>query len=784
MGIGPNGKSLLELLKESENLYNSTGCYYGLCGDLSLYKKNPLKWERDRARLKSIMVTSREMATHIAASPITRSIGETCWVLFTPEGDSVVVSTGIIVHVHTMSEDIKWMIKNGYEENPGIRDGDMFVGNDPAIGNVHTTDVHELTPIFYDKSLIGWVGSVTHQVDIGANTPGHDITTSTSRFEDGLYMEAELTVRDGKMFPHYFERSRRGVRTPLYYDLDEKARKAGNEMAKREILKFVEENGVEYYLQLIREIIERSRRDFMERTKERLVPGRYRGVTFADSPLIWEAWQPQAKDDWLHPLSMEINIREDGSYHIDIEGSTGTGPYSWNGGLSPFMGGFWVIMTQLIGYSDIINEGYVKAINFRFPEKSWASDPNPYLSRQVPWYFLIPGMIPLYRAVANGSFSRGIVEEGATGYGMTADALQGGGYTNGRTGHPPGMYYPISTFEIAGQGLGANAVRDGHDYGFAMWNPEADIGDVEEWERVQWGFVYLARRVRANSAGYGEHRGGSGYAHVGIFYGSENNILQNLNMGKTFVASGLNGGYPNATSYTLLAKINADFEGLVKDKFKYPLGDNPSQPEFEEMLSKYINSSIERLDYATHYPRILDEFEFYYFKQNGAPGWGDPIDRPYDKCEEDLNEGIYTPDIMEKIFGVKAIYDFRNGLWKIDKEASDKLREEIKNQRLSKSISFSDFYKEERNIILSNKLIRPIAKMYNEQAIISPKWWNEYKEFWQLPESFIPKIENIEQYRDNVLMKNKMLIEDYKNYLKSIGYNIDQINYITLDKRR
>jgi hypothetical protein len=22
-----------------------------------------------------------------------------------------------------------------------------------------------------------------------------------------------------------------------------------------------------------------------------------------------------------------------------------------------------------------------------------------------------------------------------------------------------------------------------------MWNPEADIGDVEEWERVQLGFI-------------------------------------------------------------------------------------------------------------------------------------------------------------------------------------------------------------------------------------------------------------------------------------------------------
>jgi N-methylhydantoinase B/acetone carboxylase alpha subunit len=148
MGIGPSGKTLIELLEESEKKFKETGYYWGL-ERLPLYERDPLKWERDRARLRAIVVLAREAATRIAASPITRSIGETCWVLFTPEGDSVVLSTGIIVHVHTMSEEIKWMIRRGYEENPGIRDGDVFIGNDPALGNVHTTDVHTLTPIFY-----------------------------------------------------------------------------------------------------------------------------------------------------------------------------------------------------------------------------------------------------------------------------------------------------------------------------------------------------------------------------------------------------------------------------------------------------------------------------------------------------------------------------------------------------------------------------------------------------------------------------------------------------------
>ena len=780
-GIGPNSKTLLELLEESEKLYEETGYYYGL-KELSLYKKDPLKWERDRTYLRSLMVIARESATHIAASPITRSIGETCWVLYTPEGDSITVSTGIIVHVHTISEDIKWMIRNRYEENPGIMDGDHFTCNDPALGNVHTTDVHTLTPVFYEGQLVSWIGCVTHQVDIGANTPGHDILTSTSRFEDGLYMDAELTIRSGKMFPHYYERSRRGVRTPLYYDLDEKARIAGNEMAKRGVIEFIKENGLEYYLLLIREIIEKSRKDFISRTRKRMVPGRYRSVAFVDTPVIAEAWQPHARDDWVHPLPMEIKILEDGSWKIDIEGSAGSGPYSWNGGISPFMGGFWVVATQLIGYGDVVNEGFVKAMSFRIPGKSWAGDPNPYLSRNCPWYFLIPQMNALYRTVAMGAFSRGIVEEGAAGYGLTADALQGGGYTTGETGHPPGLYYPVSTFEIAGQGLGANAVRDGLDHGMAMWNPEADIGDVEEWERSQLGFIYLARKLRPNTAGFGERRGGSAYAHVAILYGSKDATFQNLNMGKLPAISGLYGGYPGSTSYTLLAK-GVDFKKIISERKPYPLSDNPDEPEFEKYLRAHVKY-IERIDYASHYPRPMDNYDLYYFKQNPGSGWGDPLDRPLDLCEKDLNEGIYTEDVMKRVYGVLASYDEEKGIWTVDRKASEKLREEKKKERLEKSISYEEFYREERENILHSNFIRPVAKMYQEQREVSQSWWREFLEFWQLPENWVPNIDDKDKYFDHIIEKHKRLIENYRVYLESKGYDLSGIKHQTLAERR
>jgi len=52
-------------------------------------------------------------------------------------------------------------------------------------------------------------------------------------------------------------------------------------------------------------------------------------------------------------------------------------------------------------------------------------------------------------------------------------------------------------------------------------------------------------------------------------------VVQNLNMGKVFVITGLYGGYPRSSSYALLAR-GVKFDGIVANKLPYPLGDYPS----------------------------------------------------------------------------------------------------------------------------------------------------------------------------------------------------------------
>ena len=90
--------TLLERLDLSEKLYEQTGHYQGL-KKLAVHDKDPLKFEAFHSRLLSTIISVRETMKYIASSPAIRDFEEFVIGLYTPEGDAIALSTGIMVHV-------------------------------------------------------------------------------------------------------------------------------------------------------------------------------------------------------------------------------------------------------------------------------------------------------------------------------------------------------------------------------------------------------------------------------------------------------------------------------------------------------------------------------------------------------------------------------------------------------------------------------------------------------------------------------------------------------------
>src|SRR3954468_12397422 len=319
--IGWDGRRLDRMLADAERLFADTGAYCGLDGELALKDSDPIGYEKLFSRIRGGLVSARETALNISASPIVRELGELCFALYTPEGDSIALSTGIIVHVPTMSDAIKYMVRSDYEDNPKIRPGDIFANNNPVIGDVHNADVQTFVPIFWEGELVAWAGGVTHVLDIGASTPGGVPVGPTNRLDDGIDLPCIKIGEDDELAKWHLKRCELQTRAPMYYLLDEKTRLAGCHMIREAVERVILEEGIDSFKRFSREVIEEGRRSFKSRIREMTVPGRYRSPSFWENTYGDKVQLPaRARRDFVMHAPFEVRIGGDGDYALDLDG--------------------------------------------------------------------------------------------------------------------------------------------------------------------------------------------------------------------------------------------------------------------------------------------------------------------------------------------------------------------------------------------------------------------------------------------------------------------------------
>ena len=118
--------------------------------------------------------------------------------LFTPQGDLVANAPHVPVHLGSMSESVRKILK----QNQGrIRSGDVFMMNNPFNGGTHLPDVTVITPVFDPDGgqIIFVVASRGHHADIGGKTPGSAPPDSRHIDEEGVLIENFLLVKQGQL---------------------------------------------------------------------------------------------------------------------------------------------------------------------------------------------------------------------------------------------------------------------------------------------------------------------------------------------------------------------------------------------------------------------------------------------------------------------------------------------------------------------------------------------------------------------------------------------------------
>jgi acetone carboxylase alpha subunit len=726
-GIADGGHTLKELRDEVMRRTRDTGQYAGL-KRLELKESEPIRYEKVFSHLRAGVVHARETAKRIAASPIVEQEGELCFTLYNAVGDSLVTSTGIIIHVGTMGAAIKYMIENGWEDNPGIASGDIFVNNDCLLGNVHACDVHTIVPIFWEGELIGWVGGVTHVIDTGAVGPGSMTVGPVQRFGDGYQVTCRKVGTNDELHTDWLHESQRSVRTTRYWLLDERTRVAGCHMIRDLVLELIEDEGIESYRKFAYEVIEDGRRGLVNRVKSMTVPGRYRQVAFVDVPYRHEdvSVPPFAKVDTIMHAPSEITISADGSWKLDFEGASRWGWHSYNAHPVSFTSGIWVMMTQTLVPSERINDGAYYGTQFRLPKGSWMNPDDRRTAHAYAWHFLVSAWSALWRGLSRSYFARGYLEEVNAGNANTSNWLQGGGFNQYDEIHA------VNSFEAAAEGTGASAVRDGLDHAAAIWNPEGDMGDMEIWELAE-PLLYLGRSVKANSAGYGKRRGGCGYETLRMVWNANDWTM--FFMGNGYVVSdwGLMGGYPSAAGYRFEAH-GTDLAERLEQGLPLPLGADadPDDPQYERALEAAV---IKRDKQTITTEAVFENHDLYLNYLRGGPGFGDPLERDAADVQRDLNDRCLLPRYAEKVYGAVVI-STPDGRFTVDEEATAARRAELRRQRLERGRPTREWMREERERILKHDASDQVRHMYASSFSVGPRFEAEFRRFWDLPEEW------------------------------------------------
>ncbi|MDJ0636192.1 MAG: hydantoinase B/oxoprolinase family protein [Xenococcaceae cyanobacterium MO_188.B29] len=186
--------------------------------------------------------------------------------IFDAHGSLVANAPHIPVHLGSMSASVMSLINDVGDE---IKPGNVYLSNNPYNGGTHLPDVTAITPVFANgrgerpftpTNPIFYVASRGHQADLGGITPGSMPPHSTNIKEEGILFDNFLLVEEG----HFKEAAVRDIlnnnpypaRNPQQNIADFKAQIAANNRGVNELLKMVEQYGLETvqtYMQFVQD---------------------------------------------------------------------------------------------------------------------------------------------------------------------------------------------------------------------------------------------------------------------------------------------------------------------------------------------------------------------------------------------------------------------------------------------------------------------------------------------------------------------------------------------------
>ncbi|EAR50104.1 N-methylhydantoinase [Oceanicola granulosus HTCC2516] len=541
------------------------------------------------------------------------------------QGNSVAQGNqDIAVHVGTLHFTCKDVIRVFEGE---MMPGDVYAINDPYAGGTHFSDVRLVRPIFDDDKLLGFSQSNGHWSDLGGSVPGSFDVSARDMFREAVRITPVRLFREGEFCHDVAGMIAANTRDPASIIGDIHSQASATHVAEREVLRLVAKYGRDAVLQGMDEV-----QDYVERAVRQrisaLPDGTWETVDYIDR-------DPGAGEGMI-PIRIKMTIKGDRILY-DFSGSHPTISSIYNSAEGATFSA--VVAGMKTFFPDLpLNSGFYRVIDIEADEGTVVS---------AEWPIAVTGFLMPFEKIMNAIFEMWskIMPERAIACAFNLEYLLAGGTDLRSPEKPMFMFY-----EWLPGGWGGRNGKDGSDVTTACFGTGLMSQPNEGNERVNPTRTSEFQILR-DSAGPGKWRGGCGVQKTSVLLESENAVMSYICDRERAVVWGVEGGLPSmphGLSIRHEGESEAKWLGSVFSDYPVQTGDEFARPTA------------------------------------GGGGFGDPLERDPEQVREDVIDDYVSIERAARDYGV-VVREIDADLceYEIDRDATDKLRAEIRAERLN-----------------------------------------------------------------------------------------------------
>ena len=513
------------------------------------YKKkiDPITYEVVRHSLWHVNEEHGATIQRISGSPVAMYALDLNPSILTEDGEFVYFGPYMQYMSGVTDTQVKWILEYR-SDNPGIRDGDMFLANDPWVGAAHQQDVMLICPVFWKGELFCWVTNCLHQYDIGGKTPSSFCGSAESAFEEGICLPPIKIVEGNEIRRDIEEAYLRASRKPDAVALDFRAQLAGNTTARDRILRLIRRYGPEVVKGVMKRILDTSERAFLDKLA-RLPDGVWRDRTYV------ECCRPG--DRRTHQVM--LTLRKTGNRLVFENDGTAPQDGAMNATFSGWRGAIMVALNQLLCWDQYFAiGGALRHVEFDPTPGTFNCATFPASVSTAPVQAMEISLYPAYNVLSKMLFSDPRMREDVMCIGGTSQWPA----TLFRGIDQWGDRYGYILVDPIGGAIGAFSVGDGISNGGQSRTPICRLPNVEHNEQ-SFPLLVLYRKEVIDSGGAGRWRGGLSAETCFVPHRTEVITHDTLSSGNAIPTStGMMGGYP-ATVNVYKFKRDTDIKARI-----------------------------------------------------------------------------------------------------------------------------------------------------------------------------------------------------------------------------